>query len=611
MDLRSANSCARALAEEEDERIVKLETIRAQAELDAQQRAEVVQQLTDGLDVLRKTEGEIEAAEAARVARDQALQLASAEASRIATEEQKQLAQLEAVAAKQLKSELEFLRKGQPKKVKEIENLEAGRRAAETEARKHAETEAQLLAELEALRVRVAQNELAWPEQELSFKSQFEALRKVEAIQLKRIEMAEVRLHAEPKAALKTKARSTKSEVQSAPKSRTSQRSEAQKQRVALLEAIRSEAQKDIKNRSKKEEQVLAEVQALYKAEVAQLQRIEEAKARLKSKEKTLRAQADEEARLLELTQPSNPEAVSAAENHLETESETSLSLQPLETWQFSLTDEPEVINGLEESLQPVHRAVESVDQTEAHEIQEVLEIDLQVELSRLEAATSPRQSEPEQAEKSIDPVKSEKSLQISESDSATSALVEKLKSGDPGRRAAALQELAQQGEDEAFELITTLFDDRSAAVRNAAALALHEFKPDRAGSFTRALREGSASRRRNIAAALNGSGLAAEAINSLSGEGRGKTYDAFSILFLMAKAGEVQTLLQTIERHPDVAVRLSVIRLLTFCKQPNIIPAFRSLAVRGALPTEVRSAVMEAIYQISSNSRENSLPVA
>jgi hypothetical protein len=27
-----------------------------------------------------------------------------------------------------------------------------------------------------------------------------------------------------------------------------------------------------------------------------------------------------------------------------------------------------------------------------------------------------------------------------------------------------------------------------------------------------------------------------------------GKTYDAFSILFLMAKAGEVQTLLQTIE---------------------------------------------------------------
>jgi len=48
------------------------------------------------------------------------------------------------------------------------------------------------------------------------------------------------------------------------------------------------------------------------------------------------------------------------------------------------------------------------------------------------------------------------------------------------------------------------------------------------------------------------------------------------------------------------------VIRLLTFCNQPNIIPAFRSLAVRATLPTEIRSAIMEAIYQISSNARQS-----
>jgi hypothetical protein len=117
--------------------------------------------------------------------------------------------------------------------------------------------------------------------------------------------------------------------------------------------------------------------------------------------------------------------------------------------------------------------------------------------------------------------------------------------------------------------------------------------------------------RRHHTAATLNSSGLANEAIICLAGESREKTYDAFSILFLMAKAGEVQTLLQTIEKHPDIAVRLSVIRLLTFSNQPDIIPAFRSLAVRGSLPTEVRSAVMEAIYQISSNARENSLSAA
>ena len=159
--------------------------------------------------------------------------------------------------------------------------------------------------------------------------------------------------------------------------------------------------------------------------------------------------------------------------------------------------------------------------------------------------------------------------------------------------------------------MITDLFDDVAANVRNAAALALYEFKSDRAASFTRALREGSANRRRNIAAAISGSGLAEEAINNLSGAGREKTYDAFSLLFLMARAGEVQMLLQAIEKHEDVGVRLSVIKLLTFCNQPAIIPAFRSLAVRAALPTDVRSAVMEAIYQISSNARQNSLSVA
>jgi hypothetical protein len=204
-----------------------------------------------------------------------------------------------------------------------------------------------------------------------------------------------------------------------------------------------------------------------------------------------------------------------------------------------------------------------------------------------------------------------EKAVRSSSYESAIVALVENLKTGDQIKRAATLQELTKLGEDEAFSLITHLFDDSSAEVRNAAALALYEFKPDHAASFTRALREASDERRLNIASALNGSGLAAAAVDSLSGESQEKTYDAFSILFLMAKAGEVQMLLQTIEKHPDITVQLSVIRLLTFCNQPDIIPAFRSLAIRGALPTEVRSAVMEAIYQISNSARENSQSVA
>src|SRR6185437_9892378 len=95
------------------------------------------------------------------------------------------------------------------------------------------------------------------------------------------------------------------------------------------------------------------------------------------------------------------------------------------------------------------------------------------------------------------------------------------LNSGTSTDRAAALADLAEVGGEEAFELISKSFDDAAVEIRNAAARALYDLSPDRAASFTRALREATPERRRKIGAAIAGSGLAANAINSLSGEGR------------------------------------------------------------------------------------------
>jgi HEAT repeat protein len=176
-----------------------------------------------------------------------------------------------------------------------------------------------------------------------------------------------------------------------------------------------------------------------------------------------------------------------------------------------------------------------------------------------------------------------------------------RLTSDDASERAASVLALSRLNTDEAFNEICTAFDDPAEEVRNAAARALYDIHEDRADSFTRALRESPIERRRQIGAALAGSGLADEAVGNLTGESRDKTYDAFSLLFLMAKAGEVAPLIRAIESHADNEVRLAVVKLLALSGQHEILPAFRRLAVRGSLPTEVRSAVMEAIYQISS----------
>ena len=165
--------------------------------------------------------------------------------------------------------------------------------------------------------------------------------------------------------------------------------------------------------------------------------------------------------------------------------------------------------------------------------------------------------------------------------------------------------DLAEAGGDESYALITRSFDDPSVEVRNAAARALYSLQPDLAASFTRALREAPAERRRKIGAAIAASGLAANAINSLTGEGRDRTYSAFSILFLMAKAGEVQPLLQAIAKHPNIEVRLTSVKLLALSNQHQVLPALLSLAARDALPEEVHTAVMEAIHLLSNQTRK------
>ncbi len=73
-----------------------------------------------------------------------------------------------------------------------------------------------------------------------------------------------------------------------------------------------------------------------------------------------------------------------------------------------------------------------------------------------------------------------------------------------------------------------------------------------------------------------------------------------------MAKAGEVQPLMQAIKEHSDLEVRLAVAKLLALSGQPQCLPGLRSLAMRGSLPPDVHAAVMEAIYSFSNDTREN-----
>jgi HEAT repeat protein len=200
--------------------------------------------------------------------------------------------------------------------------------------------------------------------------------------------------------------------------------------------------------------------------------------------------------------------------------------------------------------------------------------------------------------------------LHSEESANAEHDLLEQLNSQISNERASALSRVVELHHRDAFYYIARAFDDHAEDVRNAAARALFQLNEDHTETFMRALREGSPERRVRIGTAIASSGLAREAIEDLT-EPRDKSFHAFSLLFLMVKAGEVQPLMNAIEEDPSVEARLAVIRLLALCEEPKILPAFRQLAVRGSLPSEVRAAVMTALYQISDQHSREPTPSA
>jgi HEAT repeat protein len=151
------------------------------------------------------------------------------------------------------------------------------------------------------------------------------------------------------------------------------------------------------------------------------------------------------------------------------------------------------------------------------------------------------------------------------------------------------------------FNEIAGLLDDPSPSVREKAVRDLYEMDPDQAATLVNdALRDGSPDERRRIGSALADSGLLYEAIDDLMAENHENCYSAFSLLFLVAKAGVVEPLSTVIEKHPSLDLSLAVIRLLASSGEPEVASTLERLAANTALAPELRSAAAESVNQLT-----------
>lgn len=152
------------------------------------------------------------------------------------------------------------------------------------------------------------------------------------------------------------------------------------------------------------------------------------------------------------------------------------------------------------------------------------------------------------------------------------------------------------------FEQIAELLDDPSAKVREKAVRDLYEMDPDQAATLVNnALRDGTPEERRRIGSALADSGLLYEAIDDLMAENHESCYGAFSLLFLVAKAGVVEPLSSVIEKHPSLDLSLAVIRLLASSGEPQVAETLQRISLNPSLPPELQSAAADAVTQLTA----------
>jgi hypothetical protein len=449
--------------------------------------------------------------EAEQLVEAQARMQASAEAAAQAEVER---ARLEGEINQRLQTARQLLQEIRQWEQDEEERLQEETRLRAAEQQHH-------LAELELMKTAAEAESRQLAEQEQQILSHINRLQIADADARKRIEDADAKRRAAEAAyrLVAEKVQRVEAEAHA--------RAKEEEQMLAKLEAERRRVATDAQSRSAQEKRIREEIEMFHRLEEQERPRLEAA----------ILQRTEAEARLQQLRQRLKGEVEDrvSAEEQLAGQNKSLAAAQGSAThWQ---NQRPEglsrtVAAGASVTREHVSSGLADVSRGNASSLDD---LDNNDDTDRLTATT------------------------------VTPSIFTYLNSVDPYKRAAAVAELARSRSEDAFGLIANCFDDPSPHVRNAAARALRKLEPDRTVDlFNRALEEASDQRRRNIGAAIAGSGLASEAINNLVSENREQTYNALSILFVMAKTGEVEPLERARDEHPHDEIGKAVAKLLT-----------------------------------------------
>lgn len=168
----------------------------------------------------------------------------------------------------------------------------------------------------------------------------------------------------------------------------------------------------------------------------------------------------------------------------------------------------------------------------------------------------------------------------------------------DPSVRAAAVAGLGNIDHESVFAPVLISLADDTREVRAAAARSLSSLHFDRAEAYGRVMKSADTETLRTFAQACVKTGIAAQAVDRLASEDRRHSQEAFALFAVMAKAGELQPIMDIIEKHSDVQVRLAAVRVLGLAGNSDAGRKLRELVATEGMPEDVRTSILELLYK-------------
>lgn len=164
--------------------------------------------------------------------------------------------------------------------------------------------------------------------------------------------------------------------------------------------------------------------------------------------------------------------------------------------------------------------------------------------------------------------------------------------------RSKAVSILSDVNHESVFESILLACADPTREVRAAAARAFSRLNFDRADAWARIIETREQGRMVHAARAAIEGGFVERSFDRLTHRDKKYAYEAFTLVALLIKAGEIQQVLETIGSHRDMQVRRAIIHVLSVVKDENSRSILYSLLEDKQLPAELKTDIDKALAQ-------------